>query len=260
MGQTFLSADLRRLDYDRYLLSLFVPEAKRDAVQALFLFDHEIARTRSMVTDTNLGLIRLQWWRDEIARLYAGGDGGEIPILSTMAPLIHQQALPQDLFDHLIYAHEFDLEDVQPETMAGLRHYADFTTTPINRLALKMMGESAEDVEIGMISLNFGLIRLIRDVPLCLKENHCLLPKDHFNFQRSLKEKDGNINELKGAIESVLSTIDSYRKPKNKFLAIQQRMTQIYLNKFNKLNFDLFDPRWSHPPAFFALRLWGVPI
>lgn len=258
MDTAFLASDLRRADPDRYLLSLFAPAASRAPLWALFLFNHEIAKTRAMVTDTNLGLIRLQWWRDEIARVYGGGSGGQIPLLSTLAPLIHQQRLPQEWFDAILYAHEFDLEDVAPANIEGLKHYADFTTTPLNQLALKIVGEGAEVEEIRTISINFGLCEAMRSVPLLLSQGRCLLPEDMVIAKNLTSKKIIDFNhqkEISEILELMYPLFDSYRKPKSRLLAIQQRMTFIYLDKMKKYRFDMFLPEMQLPPAFFALRL-----
>ena len=116
---SFLADELRKTDPDRYLLTLFAPRAVRPALWALFAFNVELVKTRASVSNTQLGLIRLQWWRDEIARIYDGGDGGQIPVLSTLAPLIHKGDLPHEWFEALLYAREFDLEERQQPDFPG---------------------------------------------------------------------------------------------------------------------------------------------
>ncbi|HEU4837972.1 MAG TPA: squalene/phytoene synthase family protein [Micavibrio sp.] len=258
MDASFLAADLKKADPDRHLLSLFTPRRSRAPLWALFLLKHEIARTRSMVSNTQLGLIRLQWWRDEIARLYRGGDGGEIPILSTLAPAIRERELPQDLFETLIFAHEFDLEDVPPENFDGLKNYADFTTTPLNKLALKILGEEAPEEEIRTISMNLGLSEILRSVPLRLSERRFYLPRQWLDEKDLTPECVIDFNykqELVQCIERAISSIAPYRKPKSRFLALTQRLTFIYLDKIKKCGFDVFDSKMRTPPAFLALRL-----
>src|SRR5947208_3175404 len=63
---------VRRYDRDRFLLGLTVPAKRRAALWALFAFNHEIAKTREVVSEPTLGLIRLQWWRDALDQLYQG--------------------------------------------------------------------------------------------------------------------------------------------------------------------------------------------
>ncbi len=71
LGQAFRHcADLVRLnDKDRFLASLFAPAEQRVFLLALYAFDIEIARVRSLVHEPLAGNIRLQWWHEAMAGL-----------------------------------------------------------------------------------------------------------------------------------------------------------------------------------------------
>ncbi len=258
MDTAFLAADLRRADSDRHLLTLFYPRAVRPSLQALFLLNHEIARTRSMVTDTNLGLIRLQWWRDEISKLYAGKDSGQIPVLSILAPVIGEGRLPFDLFETLLFAREFDLEDMAPANLDGLKNYADFTTTPLNILALKIAGETASTNEIQQVSTNFGLLEAIRSVPLMFSQGRCYLPQDLLAIKNLDSKKVIQINatkEIAEIIKEISWLIAPYRKPESRLLRLYQIMIAIYLKNLAKNNFNVFSADFQIAPPLLALRL-----
>ena len=55
MSHKFLYEELKSADYDRYLLALFAPEKVRDGLVALFLLNHEIAKTRVIPNDDSVG-------------------------------------------------------------------------------------------------------------------------------------------------------------------------------------------------------------
>lgn len=258
MDTAFLAADLRRADPDRHLLTLFYPHSVRPHLQALFLLSHEIARTRSMVTDTNLGLIRLQWWRDEIAKVYGGIDSGQIPVLSTLAPVIGAGRLPFEAFETLLFAREFDLEDVAPANLEGLKNYADFTTTPLNTLALNIVDETSSTEEIQHISTNFGLFEAIRSVPLMLSQGRCYLPQDVLmakNLDTKKVIQTNATKEIAEIIKEISWLIAPYRKPESRYLKLHQRMTSIYLKNLAKNNFDVFSADFQVTPPLLALRL-----
>ncbi len=258
MDTAFLGAELRAKDPDRFLLSLFMPRPRRAAIQALFLLRYEISRTRDMVTDTNLGLIRLQWWRDEIARIYDGRGCGEIPILSTLAPAIRAQDIPQDWFNTLIYAHEFDLEDVAPETVEGLWKYADFTATPVTQIAMKILGETADPAQIQKISQNSAILEIIRSVPLMLSRHRCLLPRDMLALKNLSPQKIIDFNyktEILEIVKTIVLTVQPYRKPKTRYLKYFQKMNNIYLKQIIKNDFDVFASSVQVQPAFMAVRM-----
>ncbi|WP_421694634.1 phytoene/squalene synthase family protein [Aestuariivirga sp.] len=96
-------------DRDRYLSTLFAPDDKREALLALYAFNAEILRVRDVVSDPNIGMIRLQWWRDTIDSLYDGGDGAGHPVAEALARAIKAGQLPKQALVDLITAHEFDL-------------------------------------------------------------------------------------------------------------------------------------------------------
>jgi phytoene/squalene synthetase len=58
---------VRRFDRDRYLTALFATPSARADLMALYAFNLEVAKTREMVREPMMGLMRLQWWRDCIA-------------------------------------------------------------------------------------------------------------------------------------------------------------------------------------------------
>jgi phytoene synthase len=61
-----LAEMVRKHDPDRFLTVLFAPPEKRDALLALYAFNHELARARSVASEPPLALIRLQWWREVV--------------------------------------------------------------------------------------------------------------------------------------------------------------------------------------------------
>lgn len=147
----------------------------------LFAFNHEIAKTREVVSETRLGLIRLQWWRDAITKLYQTPketDTAPHEILTALRPVIRKYDLPLSLFEDMIYAREFDLEDVMPADMDGLKAYCALTLTPLHKLALRITGEQMAEDDIKAHSTAYGMIGILRAAPFFAMQNRCLLPSD----------------------------------------------------------------------------------
>lgn len=63
---------LRVHDYQAYLCSLFVPSQDRHRIWALGALNVELAQVRDVVSDTQIGKIRLAWWRDTIEQTWSG--------------------------------------------------------------------------------------------------------------------------------------------------------------------------------------------
>ena len=70
-GLSYCAELVRATAHDRYLAALFAPAATREALFALYAFDQEIGKVRSVTSQPMAGLIRLQWWRDALDAITA---------------------------------------------------------------------------------------------------------------------------------------------------------------------------------------------
>jgi NADH dehydrogenase [ubiquinone] 1 alpha subcomplex assembly factor 6 len=62
--------ECRTSDYDAYLNAILFPAATRPQQWALRAFNVETAGIREHVSDTTLGRMRIQWWRDAIDQTF----------------------------------------------------------------------------------------------------------------------------------------------------------------------------------------------
>jgi phytoene synthase len=124
---------LHRDDPDRWLASLFLPEAKRRHVHALYAFSLEIARVREIVSEPLLGEIRFQWWRDALEKLDVEDISGN-PVSAALLATIGRFNLPTSPLIKLIDARVFDLFDDAMESIEALNAYAEATSASLFRL------------------------------------------------------------------------------------------------------------------------------
>ncbi len=237
---TYCGALVRQQDRDRFFLSLAVEPERRAALWALFAFNIEIAKTREVVTETQLGLIRLQWWRDNIAALYDGKEPFGNPILIELAAAILMYDLPQVDFDALLYAREFDLEGVTPPDLKGLENYADFTTTPLNRLALKIIGQAADEKTLRDISTGYALTGIMRAAPYHAARGMMLIPPDV------------SLADIAARAEVLLIT----SLKEGKFLKFSAALACHYINKLQRNGFNPADPRLNIFPIYLIFKVF----
>ncbi len=256
---TYCGELVRQYDPDRFLISLLMPAERRAALWALFAFNHEIAKTREVVTDTTLGLIRLQWWRDALAEVYDGKKPRQNEIMPDLAAAIAQYDLPREDFEQLVYAREFDLENVLPASMEGLENYADFTGAPLLRLALRVSGETEDEKTLRDIAVGYGLSGLLRAVPFHASQQRCYMPGDLMAAQgvaeRAVYDfKPGDeFLEVTGAVgKRALELLQA--RPQSRIVKLHRRIAMIYLKQAKHHEFDMLSPRMAQPPAFFHLR------
>src|SRR3546814_13598357 len=84
---------VERHDPDRYLASLFAPEAQREDLFALYAFNYEVAKTAEVVSEPMIGQIRLQWWRESLAGIYEGR-ARQHEVVQPLAHAVAARALP----------------------------------------------------------------------------------------------------------------------------------------------------------------------
>ncbi|MCF8015888.1 MAG: squalene/phytoene synthase family protein, partial [Chromatiaceae bacterium] len=76
------------------------PAPHRNALAALFALRAELQAIPDQVSDPGIARIKLDWWRSEIDRLFAGEP--RHPLSERLAPVVAQHPLPQPAFIDLI--------------------------------------------------------------------------------------------------------------------------------------------------------------
>src|SRR5208283_2875967 len=144
---------LRRDDRDRWLASLFVPQALRPHIHALYAFSLEIARVRVIVSEPLLGEIRFQWWRDALDGTGEAGAKAN-PVAAALLDTIARFSLPKAPLLELIDARLRDLYDDPVESLAALESYTEATCANLFRLATQILdGEEVAAVLAALADL-----------------------------------------------------------------------------------------------------------
>ncbi|MFN4141282.1 phytoene/squalene synthase family protein [Aestuariivirga sp.] len=130
---------VRRHDRDRFLSSLFAPDGKRPHLLALYAFNAEVARVRDVVSDPNIGLIRLQWWRDT---LESGASGGH-PVAEALFSAMKEGGLPKQALVDLVTAREFDLFEDRMPGLTELEAYLGETHSRLIQMAAMILDRDA---------------------------------------------------------------------------------------------------------------------
>ncbi len=175
---SYCARELRQLDHDRYLVGLFAPAARREELFALFAFNLELARTPEMVSEPMLGRIRLQWWRETLDGIAAGGKVAHAVAGPLTAAL--RSGLRRAELDKLIDAREFDLEAQAPPTLDALEDYAAATSATLLRAALGILDVCGDSPRRAAerAGIAYALTGLLRAVPFHATQRRLYLPED----------------------------------------------------------------------------------
>jgi phytoene synthase len=188
---------VRAHDRDRYLATLFAPEAHRDALYALYAFNVEIARVREAAREPMPGEIRLQWWRETVSG-ERESEAAAHPVASALRETMARYRVDADRLVALIDAHTFDLYDEPFASLDELDNHGALTEGVMLGTAAKILGAEGFSVEAiarhGGIALTIArsLLLLPRHaarrqmyMPREVLERHAVMPESIFAGQDS---------------------------------------------------------------------------
>ncbi len=269
LGLSYCAGEVRAHDHDRFLTALFAPSKYREGLFALYAFNIEVAKVRETVSESMLGQVRLQWWREAIDDAFRG-----IPrphaVIQALAPAITERDLSRHHFDRLIDAREADLHDLQPKTMAKLEDYAEATSSTLGWLALEVLGAKSEAARlaVGHVGMAWSLTGLIRALPQHLRMKRVFLPLDllarhGIDSDRLVARPDAT--ELRDVVAEIadtalvhLATARALR-PRLETTAVSVLLPAViarrYLRRLARAGHNPYSKRLSGPPALLPLTL-----
>lgn len=140
MTQNTPSLDaLRQADRSLYSAILYVPEAAREAVATLHLFERETARVRDLVSEPLPGEIRLQWWHDVISG-ERDGEAAAHPLAASLLDVIERYGLSRQSLAALTQARVFDLYDDLFPTLHDFEAYCGETWSTVFQASAQILG------------------------------------------------------------------------------------------------------------------------
>ncbi|KAA5607588.1 hypothetical protein F1188_02170 [Roseospira marina] len=182
---------VRRLDRDRFVLTLMAPPARREALFGLFALAAELAQVAGRVREPLMGVMRLQYWRDviEAADPIAAARGNPVaealavhtlPALAVPALGARPGASGPTLLHELLEAHVNDLTPDPPADGAALRGLAFGTAGATVEAAGLVLGatDAASRAAARHVGTAWGLVALVRATPVVIRQGRLRLPAD----------------------------------------------------------------------------------
>ncbi|MEZ5758850.1 MAG: phytoene/squalene synthase family protein [Emcibacteraceae bacterium] len=252
--ETYCAKQVKKYDYDRFLITLFAKADIREDLFALYSFNHEVAKIREAVSEPMLGEIRLQWWREAIEGIVAGNPRNHEVVLP-LSDAFHRHGLSADSFISIIDARSADIYDENPNTIADFEKYLGATSGNLMKLAGQICGEQDEHTlslcyDLGMV---WGLIGTIRALRFQLAQGKLSLPQDimhQFEVRKSdLMALEGNENIkrlIQGLHQSATNYLNQIAKDKKSInkdvrpLFLLSALSRSYLNMIRRAGYDPF--------------------
>jgi len=170
---------VRRLDRHRYLTAVLAPPDGRKRLLALYALNLELAKASELTSEPMLAEIRLTWWREAVAELYAGTPRKHM-VVEALADAQIGEWLRQEELEALI---EIRIEDLEAERFASLDdlvRFAEDSAGALASLAIRCLGEVGDDLAAVArdVGTAWGLTGLMRSLPRTVRARRLYLPKD----------------------------------------------------------------------------------
>ena len=127
-------------------------------------------------TDANVARTKLAWWRQELARLYAGAP--QHPVTRALAPAIQPFGIKHEHLAEIVDGMEMDLSQNRYPDFAALEQYCHRVAGVVGLLAASIFGYRDERTlaYAHTLGLAFQLTNIIRDVGEDSRKGRIYLP------------------------------------------------------------------------------------
>lgn len=157
---------------------LFTPAEPRRAATAVLAFRQEVASVVSEVSDPGVARTKLEWWREEVGRAFAGNP--QHPVTRALAPHLGTRHLASEQFLEVVDGAELDLDHAEYASHRELGLYCHMVGGIVWMLAAEALGHSERQTlraaqRLGSAMQLADLIGSVRDDA---RRGHIRLPAD----------------------------------------------------------------------------------
>ncbi|MCF6218676.1 MAG: presqualene diphosphate synthase HpnD [Gammaproteobacteria bacterium] len=161
-----------------YYSFMFLPAEQRQAIVALYAFCREVDDVVDECSDPGLARIKLQWWRDEIGKIFDGEPTQ--PVAQALKQSVSKFNLPLEHFLEIIDGMEMDLNQVRYRSFKELQLYCYRVASVVGLMAAEIFGfEDRQTLDYALnLGLAFQLTNIVRDVREDAMLGRIYLPSD----------------------------------------------------------------------------------
>ena len=263
-------AQVRQGDRDRYLALLLSPQPARSALAAIAAFNLELARATTETSQSTLGLIRLQWWREAIEEIRADGTTRRHPIVNALSAATRRHRLSTARMLAVIAGKDEDIESEGAPSQVAFDARADATAANLIRLSLEAVGLNPAETDLEVASASVGrayaTAGCMRSVLLDARRRRVRLPAEalagagvdldrlfDLRPQPALRE---SLGAIAAKAEADLKAARHQAIPRRaRPLTVTAKLAALHLERFRRASYDPFDARVIAAPPFDIWRL-----
>ncbi len=264
----YCANEVRKLDRDRFVCSLFVKPDVRADLMALYAFNLEVSRVAEVVSEPMIGEIRLQWWREAIDEIYAGKPRKH-QVVEALAKAVNNAKLPRQPFDTLIDARAQDLEETPPDTMHNFVNYAEGTSATLMTQAVRIAGGGGTDLAAAQHGgIAWALTGLLRAIPFHAAQGRVVLPNElmaahnvdphdilHGRSDKALTDAVRSVSDEAHRFVRASRAKRAFVSPQARAVLLPVLLAESYLETLARAGFDPFAVNYDRGAAWRHIKL-----
>ncbi|ODV90793.1 hypothetical protein CANCADRAFT_2519 [Tortispora caseinolytica NRRL Y-17796] len=270
---------LKNQDYGSYINQAFFPNAVKDGYLGLKAVSLELSQINSKVSEPKIGKLRLQFWRDQVNRLYNGAPFAQEASLTLLNSTTKHpsSSLLKNFILKAIRSRENRLGDPPFADLDSVAQNGENCVSPFLYCESELVGISGTiDHILTNIGQCSGIVTLLRGFPILLRNGIINLPIDlcakYTIRQEDLIRSPVATDALKDCVFEIATRANDHMITARSFLKelesplikpyscliLDALPLQYYLKNLEKANFDPFNIRplrsqWTYPlKAYYA--------
>lgn len=174
---------VERGDPDRFMAAMAAPVRARAVLFPLYAFNVEVSRAPWVTQEAMIAEMRLQWWRDALAEIAAGGPVRRHEVVGPLASLL--SPAQAERLDRLVAVRRWDIYREPFDDAAHFRDYIEQSAGTLMAVAAECLGasDSAPAQAAGYAS---GVANWLRAVPALERLGRIPLPDGRPEAVRAL--------------------------------------------------------------------------
>ncbi|EFI27201.1 hypothetical protein CC1G_15026 [Coprinopsis cinerea okayama7 len=265
---------VRKHDYESFLTSPFYPKAKQDAYFAIKAFAVELATVQENVSNSMIGQMRMQFWKDAIKDI-GTGKSPKHPIALALLRASETANLPAYHFKRIIDARTAELETPSHLTIETLTSHAESTSSTVLYLLLSLLSlpSSALSHAASHLGVAQSFTTLLRALPYHATKGRMVIPAEitakHGVNQEEVFRRGPGAEGLEDAVfefatianDHLITAREMFNQEGMNGLIPDAALpiflsgvpTASYLSRLEKANFNAFEPQLQ-------VRDWKIPF
>lgn len=180
---------VKKGDYENYLATLLLAKEAQRAAFALRAFNVELAQVRDMVSEKQIGLMRMRFWKDSIDKIFKG-EPPQTPVALEMSGAAGYFKLSKRWAERMVDARTAQMDSDFFLSIKDVEEYAEQSNSSLYYLLLECLGirNVQADHAASHLGKAQGLVTLLRSIPFHAAKRSVLIPMEIFGKHKVPQE------------------------------------------------------------------------